>query len=564
MFYKSTSLYGILTFDKDNYDLIIEKIKESRGYSVYIDPVKKSGVQNPRYKHYLEFKEHVYTLKTTEEKNKTGEGVKAIPDISGDYNSERIEAFLGVHELTEYYNGELHVKIDVRYGSAMYFRANLDERELFEEAMQLNETIEEVKINNIDKDFYKDKLQSFFLLPFLAKIDGEKVFPHVILTVHSIGVATIHITFYTEKPRVETIPDSTPNHIEFDEVYLYQQLSEYRAKDFYEMVEGKNCTIYDVLDYYTSWLENLTGVSLNLQKERQVAWVLGNFEKNTDESRKLDDFIEDNKDYFVSHLTNGSNHYLNSMLNEKKEEFLSTGLLYKYNGMNFYANDAFSILAISQEAFYESAKKHIEKELAEGEEFKKEEYFDKLNELYVLFSLKTMMEFFIFHEYTFVKRFFALELLHKIQEEENFSLNDYNNLKSNLNSLKLRYDGYTIFNAQGSPRQMYEDLLEKTGTNRLIEKVENLLEDVRDEVSRKRELNVKKSETAILVASSLLTVILGYRGIKFIVNDLLANLPFGINSLFTKHPMWWTAGLWALLCLVMFWLNYRRLKITKI
>lgn len=174
-----------------------------------------------------------------------------------------------------------------------------------------------------------------------------------------------------------------------------------------------------------------------------------------------------------------------------------------------------------------------------------------------------MFEFLRIYELTFIKRFYALRLLSKLSNETIKSLKDYNSTRSEFNSLKIKYDRQLLFKSYGSPMKLYGKLLDKSGTEMIVEKVEKLFDNAREDVSSSREFAIKKSETYILIMTSILTVLLGYRGIKYLVEDLLVNLPFNIGSFFALHPLRWTVLFWIILCTGMVLLNVFRYRAIK-
>ncbi len=73
----------------------------------------------------------------------------------------------------------------------------------------------------------------------------------------------------------------------------------------------------------------------------------------------------------------------------------------------------------------------------------------------------------------------------------------------------------------------------------------------------KKEFKVKSNETLILILSSILTIVLGYNGIKLMVNDILVKIPY-IKWYVNMHPLRTTLGIWCF-----FNFNYDMVKLKK-
>lgn len=109
---------------------------------------------------------------------------------------------------------------------------------------------------------------------------------------------------------------------------------------------------------------------------------------------------------------------------------------------------------------------------------------------------------------------------------------------------------------------MYKDILEKTNTTSLLKKAEDLFKSIREDVITQKELKVKSNETLILIVSSILTIVLGYNGIKLIVNDILIRTPY-VKSYALIHPLRTTVGIYVFLIVIMIWLNAKRWVMNK-
>ncbi|MGR5914514.1 hypothetical protein ACT7DA_20535 [Bacillus pacificus] len=133
---------------------------------------------------------------------------------------------------------------------------------------------------------------------------------------------------------------------------------------------------------------------------------------------------------------------------------------------------------------------------------------------------------------------------------------EYNSLRRDFNFLKLRYNEEILFSLEGTAKKLYKDILEKTNTTPLLKNAEDLFKNIREDVIAQKEFKVKSNETLILILSSILTIVLGYNGIKLMVNDILVKIPY-IKWYVNMHPLRTTLGIWCFLILIMTWLNLK-------
>src|SRR5690606_26772580 len=134
--------------------------------------------------------------------------------------------------------------------------------------------------------------------------------------------------------------------------------------------------------------------------------------------------------------------------------------------------------------------------------------------------------YFRFYELTFIKRYFLKTLLDNLSKGNYNTVAEYNAVIKDLNYVKLNFDADVLFATEGSPKDLYIELLEKSGVNKLEKKIENLINNIKESVSNSQSILVRKNETLILIVSSLLTILIGYNAIKLIVFDLLSNIPY--------------------------------------
>lgn len=559
MFYENINLFGIITFEPSNYSNIIKLIKDSRAYVSYIDSRNDTGTINKRYENYVVLKQTAYTVNAP--KKNQDPNIKTIYStiMPSDISQEQIIHFMENHGLKD----DFEYDYDIQFNDAnSYIATHIVkpiEYSVFNTAIDLDNNFENLNRQYLNDDFLFSNYQRFILLPFLGKYEGKFVKPIVIANVYSAGIITVQVSIGLTKNKPK-LPFDSPNSVKLEDVEFYTLKDSYSSRDFWIRDKKQNVSVYQILDYYTKQLEYICRKQeLKIHSQKQIAWVFGDFERNKRPNHI--DFVDKNKSLYVSYLINGKKQNVDRMTNDSIDEYLKNTIIEKYKSMHFYCSEVISLLSFSYSAFHEDATSRlteIEKEL------KKEGlYDDVIGEIYKEECLFTMFEFLRFYELTFIKRFYALRLLNKLSKKSIKSLKDYNSTRNEFTSLKINYDQQLLFKSYGSPMNLYGKLLDKSGTEKIVEKVEKLFVNAREDVNSTREFAIKQSETYILIMTSILTVLLGYRGIKYLVEDFLVNLPFGIGVFFALHPLRWTVSLWIILCISMVLLNILRYNAIK-
>lgn len=567
MFHQNMNIFKILTFEKKNYTKIIKAIKDSRGYISYIDSKKDTGKINPRYERYVKLKQAAYTV--NQRKLNQDPDPNSIYNVimSDQINIERIDEFIDTHgthnDFGTHDDFEYETKVEVQDdGSFMTIhQINPIEYSVYNTALDIDDTLERLDRAHLNENFLLKNVQRFILPPFLAKHNGNYVKPFIIANVYDVGVITIQVSISFNKDNVEELKSTPPNKVMLEELQFNKLKKNYNSKDFWLKDKTSKGSIYDVLDYYENFLINICETSkLQKEKEHQISWVFGDFEINKRPDHK--DFVNENKRFYVSYLLNAGKEFIERITDEDINEILTNSSLINNKNMHFYCSESVSLLSFSYSAFHKSAVDLLKDKKSE---LKKEGIYDSsLMEIYNDHLLFDMFEFLRYYELTFIKKFYSLRMLNEISNENFKTITDYNKIRKEFNSLKINYDEQILFPIQSSPRYLYSKLLLKSGTNKLLDKVEIMLANAREDINSSREVNIKKTETYILIMTSILTILLGYGGIKLIVYDILTSISsFGIGQLFSAHPLRWTITLWFTLCIIMILLNIIRYRANK-
>ncbi|PEF66719.1 hypothetical protein [Bacillus cereus] len=572
MFYKVLNMYSVINYDKKLYEQIQKNIEESRGYVCYINSKKNTEKTNSRYENYLRYKQALYTIhkphNPTKQKDDFNYHYEALvpPDIDIKKINQLYEQF-GVQE--DYIN-EYNIINEAKDGSYVAIHTPTPiECLALENLIEIDQKIEKTNRFNLSKNFVMHNHKRYMLLPFLIKSEGVFTEAYAIANIYDIGIITLQITMTFEHKKVISTPENIPRNMKIPEVHLYKSKKNYKSDDFWEKDIVSNINADGIMEHYIKQLSELSNIPLEDDRlNRRINWVFGDFDKN--KRSDLQDFIKHNKDLYTSYLLNGTKEHSNRYFPSEVDEILKGFEVYKNKQCIYMCSPTFSILTFGSTLFYEKAKEILEnhekesiKQKAYENELRKQKaYEEQLNLILKKQTIINMFDFLRFYELGFIKKYFVRNLLQNNSKNQYASTEDYNLLRKEFNFLKLQYDEDILFSSDGSAKDLYKAILEKTETNALLKKSEELFKNIREDIVTQKEIKIKSNETNILVISSLLTIVLGYNGLKLIVNDILTKIP-PINQYVILHPLRFTVALWSILISIMLYLNVKRLIINR-
>ncbi|XRG80773.1 hypothetical protein V5E38_10915 [Rossellomorea sp. GAMAL-10_SWC] len=557
MFFKVLNAYNILSFNKEHYAKFTNLIKDSYGYTTYIDPNKTNGIVNPRYEMYLRLKQSAYTSNILSDPPKEPLNRKLSMLLSNkNIDQEKINKYLEQFGMQDDYKHNIEIN-NVDNGIIITHFVDLIEEQILDKTKIIDNSIEGINRQFLSKNFIMKNQKRFTFLPFLAKIEDEYVQPIIIATFYDIGIVTLQISIAYETNKVENPPKTTPQNVILSNVQFYESKKKYKSSDYYNKTTAKTLNLTQIFEYYQSYLKMLCGDYFNDEEFYNYSWVFGDFASNKNSEHQK--FIEQNKHLYYSYLRNANSELTFRMEEEKITKEIEVAQVFRMKGLHFYCTPFSSILSIGYTFFKDAVDesvKHIEKEL------KQENEYDKyVNELYKAYTLTHMYQHLRFYELTFIKRYYTSKLLNDILSGTK-NLKKFNQLKEDFNFVKLKFDEELILQSDGSPKELYKIILEKTGVNSLVTKCEKLLNDIRENINTNRETGIKNTELFVLILSTILTVTLGYTGIKLIVNDVLSNLP-ALGKYISIHPLRYTVSIWFTLVLLIVILNVLRINAYK-
>lgn len=554
-------MYSIINFDRKNFLEILKNIEASRGYISFIDSKQRKGKENKRYKKYLDMKQVLYTAKP--------------PHLS----EGSIYAYKWPEWITQSKINELHDKYGVQddyyiekklvsehiignnIGTKVFTQEAVPiESIIFEDSLEVDKQLETLNRSCLNEKFLMNNHRRFLLLPFVAKHNDKYVEPIVIANVYDIGIITIQLILCFEHDKVIELPETPPRDIKFSEIYFNKTVDNYTIEDFWNKELKKNISADGIMEVYEKQLALLSKVELSYNPDnRPVSWTFGDFTMKKDYENH-EEFIDKYKRLYVSHLTNGIGQVTQRRSEKDTNQLIDDSTIIRNGEMCYFCSPTSSIVSLGFSTFKEIAEEFLSED--EKELKKQGVYQDHLNSIFKIQTLMASLQYLRFYELTFIKRYFLIKLLDEISQDTYKTLKDYNSVKKNLNFIKIQYDEEVLFFTEGSPKELYKSILEKSNVNNLLSKAESMVKDVREDVNNFRDLEIKKNETLILIITSLLTILLGYNGIKLIVYDVLANFPI-IEAFVSKHPLRYTITIWFILILIMVGLNLRRWLINN-
>lgn len=550
-------MFSILTFDKNEYDKLLKNIEKSRGYLSYIDSKEHRGHSNKRYDRYLEYKNALYNLYPNH--NHINEGSLIISVLEDEsISKEKIDEYYELYGVQDDYYVE-YESIEVEGTKSTIYYSIPNECKIFDRTLELDNHFERINRDCLSDDFVMNGHRRFTLLPFQSNVDDHFIESYIIANIYEIGIITLHLIVNFKHDRIPQVTNIPPRCTDFESVSFYKRKQEYKINDFWEREIKNNISIDEIMSYYEDYLRNLSSVTINgKRKNRKLSWYIGDYKLN----RKLDhfSFIKQNKKLIVYYLNNGTKEFLDRYKKSQCMNILNEANITKNKDFSYYVTPTSSVMIASHSAYLEFAKINLSHlaDLLQQEGVYEEELISDINRL----GLIAMLEYLRFYELTLIKQYFLTQILDDISQKSYETLKEFNDLKSDINFLKIKYDEDVLFFTEGSQKELYKQIVEKNKVNILLSKVENMIDSISEDINNKREIEIQNNEVLILIISSILTIILSYRGIKVIVYEVLVNLPC-IGLYIDDHPFRYTIAVWGILITLMIYLNIKRLFVTK-
>ncbi|MEF7665059.1 MULTISPECIES: hypothetical protein [Bacillus cereus group] len=557
MFYKVLNMFSVIDFKKEEFELIQKNIEKSRGYVSYVDVQKGTRKNNPRYEKYLAIKQNLYSHYAPRRPIEQKSGFKHmyISLDSKDSDKEKLEKIKDKYGILNDYIIEYEIlngEIEGEYIAKHIYKPL--EYVAHEKLISMDDNLMRLDKANLRDEFIMNNYKRFLLLPFLIKDGDNYTEAYVIANIYKEGVITLQVTLSFEHDKVIAVSDNSPRQQIISEVHFYKSKQSYNTHDYWEKDIQKNITIDQIMRHCIRQLCELCKTEFKENDyERKITWIFGDYEMNKRANHQ--EFIEKNKKLYVSHLENGGKQFIDMMHSDDIDKVLQESKVFNRRELVYMCNSTFSIISNGSRIYRTQIEKYLKQE--ENHLKKMRVYDDRILQIYKDLTLKQMFDFIRFYELSLIKKHFVSQLLSSMSEKSVKTTRDFNLLRRDFNFLKLDYNEEILFKDEGTAKVLYSDILDKTNTSSLLTKAEELFKNIREDVLNHKEMEVKSNETIILIISSIIAVVLGYNGIKLIVNDILMNLPF-IGAFVSLHPLRYTLGIWGFLVFIMIYLNIKR------
>ncbi|AYY25270.1 MULTISPECIES: hypothetical protein [Bacillus] len=551
-----------MTYDKDSFKVIQKNIQNSKGYISHIDSKTNIRNINSRYREYLTYKQAVYTKYKAFDpiKKKEDATYSYIPLVPKHVDMKKLDNLYQKFGVQDDYINEYEIIHEDQSGNytAVHIPSPI-EYLAYENLLNMDKKLAIVDSESLSNNFVMQNYKRIILLPFVIKNNEKYSEGYVIANIYDVGIITLQVTVTFEDKNVISVPTDTPRSFNIPEVHFYEVKKKYTSIDFWEKSIQRNTNIDEIMSYYVNQLSTLSKVNLQENRiDRRINWVFGDYQIN--KFNNHEEFINSNERLYYSYLFNGTKEHVKRSLDSEITQTLAEAQIVKSKDNTYMCSPTFSILSFGYTAFHDYAKKVLEKDEKQLKRLKV--YNEQIMQIYKNQTLIQMYEYLRFYELSFIKKHFVRNLLNGISNNVYTAPKEYNSLRRDFNFLKLRYNEEILFSLEGTAKKLYKDILEKTNTTPLLKNAEDLFKNIREDVIAQKEFKVKSNETLILILSSILTIVLGYNGIKLMVNDILVKIPY-IKWYVNMHPLRTTLGIWCFLILIMTWLNLKRWKMNR-
>lgn len=521
MFYKIHNYYKILSFNKNKYEEVIDNIIKSRSFVCYINSKDYDGWENPRYYKYLNDKQAMYTCNISADTSENSIVTTILPEEVGMDKINDLYTKYGIND--DFFYDKNLVEADKDSPTFMYtfiHEIKLIEQYLVDRCLNIDEHLETIDRKYLRGDFIFNR---FLMIPFLAKYNDQYIEPIIIMNVYKEGIITLQtIISYDIKNNIDLF-DGEPMNIQFDDASFYKIKEEYKTKDFWEKTKDKCCDLDAIFNYYIKLLEKTSKESFYTDRNFSQYAIIVSELLDKPSIKSSGSFLESNKKTTYSYLHNASKKIVDREIYSNIEKDLSKHLVWATKATKTYCNPTSLVHLIDNSLHHELA---VEALKDEETDLKKEGiYKENLINVKKEIIYMHMFDVIRFYELTFIKKFYTQKMLIDLLNKNYKTLQEYNSLKKNLYYIKVKFDEDSLFQTEGSPKKLYENLLLHSNTNYLLEKVENLVRNIADDIKDQNDLEIEKTNKRISLFISLLTVFVSFEPIHYLTNYFFNGKP---------------------------------------
>ncbi len=544
MIFKNIFGYSIIKFNPENYYQIVQKLHDS---NIILTSTLHDDSENiyvaKEFNEYLQYKNALYMS----EGIKTEETSSFIFNLNPEQISETIlnklkKDFLRkddfslstTQEVSHVLGGKLITK---------FHNIHLYEEDLLDCAIQVDKAYYDIEKMCLTANARYSSQERRILLPLRIKHNGKYLLNYVMITIFKEGIISLQICIQDFVEKQLLLSKSPPRYNCFDEVTFYKNKERYSFDDYWEEETFENINIDKILAEYKKRIINLINLDLFSNDDfDSVSWGIGDFSSFKNPYKDYSAFYNRYKSNIGQYLFNSDNELAEN--SEERKEEIQSSRIRSDTDLSFYCSSYSSVFALRSERIANKIEMNIE-------ELKTSPYYKDEYKRYAAISfLLANLNFVKFYEMSFVKKYFLKDLLNQISESKNRTIDEYNRMIKQLNTIKFNYDKDVIFFTDGSPKTLYERILEKSNINDLEDKVVNFLKLFKDDIQIIKDKKKNANELLLLSISSILTIVLGFTGLLTIFKTILGE----------ENPnyIFYSKIVWGILIIIIIILNIRR------
>jgi hypothetical protein len=510
------------------------------------------GKDNIRYKRYLQEKGVLYTKLAPDHAKTRGPNSRhqVITDV--DISEKRLEMLGSKYGMSDDYIYSYKIVNQQENAYIATHEIELIESIIAEQAFEIDSAIQNTNTRYLNNSFLAKNNRRFILLPFLGKVNDKYIEPVVIANIYEVGIITLQFVIPLENSSEFELTSKPPTSIKFDVIEFYEKKATYTVNDFWGKVERKNITLVDIYSYYKEYLETITEKSfIGNFDYTQKAWIIADV--NFSQFKEHHIWVNENKNILTGYLKNAVDQVIDRTMEEDINSFLEESIVSRSKEHHFYCTTHSTLLCFGSEFVASNVNDSLES--IKDELIKNNIYDLERISLSKKLLIEAMFEFLRFYELTFIKKFYATKILEDLSKGTYNTLAEYNHVRKELNFLLINYDDHLMFQADGSPKELYNKLLDKTGTELIQKKIQELVKNIRDDVNLNRETVIKERDMLTTLLTSSLTVTFGYVGIKSITENVLTTIPWGVGNIVKFQTGEVSIVLWVILLIIIISLN---------
>lgn len=543
------STYMVMEYTGNYYDAV-EKIKKSKCYTAYIDHTKDKGVTNKSYENYLKLKNYLYASKVSVTKKQVF--AKFVSSNVSEKEKKIVEN--SEMKIDDYYT----IDTEVIEGSdvvSYISKIKLTEDRVLNRSLKIDNWISKWENQFMTKGFMKDRKQRFILIPFLAKKDKTIVEPMVVLTVYDMGLMSLQYIIGYDLEELTSVSNND-THIELEDVKVYKREKRYTEEDFFEMKNLGDCTVEVINRTYLEMINDITGsVVVKESIKGDTVNIIGDFKDK--KKQDCNEFINKNSNKLYQLYTNIDSDIERCTSTKYMKEKLNQGIVMDRKNIQYYVNKILGLAIINDMIIDERIRDNLKKcesELKDDKVYDDIVFNDKKEIMYnLIWNLLKC------YELSLLKKYYGNRIMLKIHNKRDEK--DLMEIKSNLDFVRINLEPEILFADEGSPKELYIDICNNSGSEYIIERCESLFRTLIDSQHALKEEKNKELKDVIMIITAIVTSIVSFVALKTISYEVGIRLGSLCGWCYlVDHPLKVTVIMWMIVNLVMLWGICRYMK----